>query len=137
HLMAEQVQIETSRKLAALRQINAAITHLENAELECAITLAGAAEEILPNTNGPHAFEIMREHPTFTRIGLDWNEARNWLKHYDNAKPDVRAFHQSEAALIIYRAITKFTAVYDEMPDRWQHFLAWGARRDYFPAAAD
>jgi hypothetical protein len=90
--------------------------------LECAITLAGAAEEILPNTNGPHAFEIMRDHPTFKRIGWDWNEARNWLKHYDEAKPEFRTFHQSEAALIIYRAITKFAAIYDEMPNRCSNF---------------
>jgi len=82
-------------------------------------------------------FPIMRDNDTFKKIGWDWNEARNWLKHYDEAKPEVRTFHQSEAALIIYRAITKFAAIYDEMPNRWQQFLAWGARRDYFPATVD
>lgn len=128
-------QVKTSRKLAAQRQINAALDHLENADLECAITLAGAAEEILPDINEPHAFQNMKDHPTFKNIGWNWNEARNWLKHYDEAKPEARTLHQSEAALIIYRAISKFRAVYDEMPNRWQQFLAWGARRDYFPAS--
>jgi hypothetical protein len=66
--MANQDQIEISRKLAAQRQINAAIAHLENAELECAITLAGAAEEILPDNYEPYAFAIMGEHPTFKNI---------------------------------------------------------------------
>jgi hypothetical protein len=135
--MADQDQIETSRKLAAQRQIDAAIAHLKNVEFECAITLAGAAEEMLPDTNTAHAFPIMRDHPTFKKLDWDWNEARNWLKHYDEEKTETRIFHQSEAAVIIYRAISKFFVVYGEMPNRWQQFLAWGARRDYFPANFD
>src|SRR6516165_1110699 len=51
--MDNQVTIETSRKLAAQRQIDGAIAHLCESELECAITLAGAAEEVLPDTNEP------------------------------------------------------------------------------------
>jgi hypothetical protein len=35
---------ETTKKLAAQRQIGAAIAHLHKAELECAVTLATAAE---------------------------------------------------------------------------------------------
>ncbi len=42
------VHIKTTRKLAAQRQIDAAIAHLHEAELECAVTLAAAAEGLLP-----------------------------------------------------------------------------------------
>ena len=42
------VHIKTTRKLGAQRQIDAAIAHLHEAELECAVTLAAAAEGLLP-----------------------------------------------------------------------------------------
>ena len=124
--------IETTKKLAAKRQIDAAIAHFEKSELECAITLAGAAEEALPDPCEGHPFPVLREYPTFKRIGWDWNEARNWLKH--DKGPDARTIYQGEAALMIYRAISKYSVTHKEIPNWWRQFLAWGAARDYFPA---
>jgi hypothetical protein len=57
--MADQDQIEISRKLAAQRQIDAAIGHLKNVEFECAITLAGAAEEMLPDIDKAGFFQAL------------------------------------------------------------------------------
>src|SRR6185437_15755080 len=60
-------QVETTRKLAAQRQIDAAIDHIKRLELECAITLAAAAETTLPDTANPHFLELLRQHPSFLR----------------------------------------------------------------------
>jgi hypothetical protein len=66
--------------VAAQRQIDAAIAHLKNFELECAITLAAAAETMLPNdTTTDYAFDYLRRHAAFNTI--DFNETVNWLKH--------------------------------------------------------
>jgi len=66
--MDNQVTIETSRKLAAQRQIDGAIAHLCESELECAITLAGAAEEVLPDTNEPEGIPPQKSWaPRFPR----------------------------------------------------------------------
>jgi hypothetical protein len=48
--MAEPTKIETTKKLASLRQIRIAIVHFEQRQYECAITLAGAGEGICPKT---------------------------------------------------------------------------------------
>jgi hypothetical protein len=46
--------IETHVRYASMRQIHAAIEHVHREDYECAITLAGAAEGILPDTDEPH-----------------------------------------------------------------------------------
>jgi hypothetical protein len=48
--------VETSKPLAALEQIHAAIWHCRNEDFEYAITLAAAAEGLLPSTTERHVF---------------------------------------------------------------------------------
>jgi hypothetical protein len=59
------VHITTNKKLAAQRQIDAAIDHLHKMELECAISLAAAAEGMLPDTEKPYIFAYLRQHSAF------------------------------------------------------------------------
>src|SRR6266446_10707820 len=54
-------EIETTKQLAALRQLTTAIEHLRKREYECAITLAAAAEGLLPPTDEPHIFSDLKE----------------------------------------------------------------------------
>jgi hypothetical protein len=54
--------IDVTRKAAAQRQIDAAIAHLKKFELECAITLAAAAEAMLPDTTTDYVFNYLRRH---------------------------------------------------------------------------
>jgi hypothetical protein len=56
-------QIETTKRLAAQRQMDAAVNHLHKSELESAITLATAAEGLLPDTESRQSFAYLREHP--------------------------------------------------------------------------
>src|SRR4029077_19039656 len=64
--------IETTKKLAAKRQIHAAILLLrKEQEFECAITLAAAAEGLLPTTDDPHIFKILKDTPVFKQLDLN------------------------------------------------------------------
>ena len=95
-------EIETTKQLAALRQITAAIEHLRKREYECAITLAAAAEGLLPPTDEPHLFSEMKElSPPAEFKYLDYNMVVNWLKHPED--PDRFSFLESEAADLILR----------------------------------
>jgi hypothetical protein len=106
-------QFETTKQLAALRQITAAIQHLSKREFECAITLAAAAEGLLPPTDEPHLFPDLKEFiPPEEFKYLDFNMVVNWLKHHKPEDPDPFSILESEPVMLIQRAITKFVAVY-------------------------
>ena len=57
----EFVWPETTRQLAALYQITAAIEHFHKHEWECAITLAGAAEGVLPDAQDGFCFSSLNQ----------------------------------------------------------------------------
>jgi hypothetical protein len=59
--MAGPASIETTTKLASMRQIHAAIEHHGKQNWECAITLAAAAEGMLPATDEPHFHKKVKE----------------------------------------------------------------------------
>jgi hypothetical protein len=59
--------IRTTKQLAATRQIQAAIKHFRNDDYECAITLAAAAEGLLPPTGYPHMFSVLKDSPFFEK----------------------------------------------------------------------
>ena len=101
----EEVTVDTSKQLASLRQIIAAIEHLHKRELECAITLAGAAEGQLPETAKDYLFRLLKK--VFSHDDL--NLVRDWLKHQSG--PENATITEFEAALMISRAIHKFVAV--------------------------
>src|SRR6266404_5200340 len=117
-------QFETTKQLAALRQIGAALEHLSKREFECAITLAAAAEGLLPPTDEPHLFSDMKEFiPPDEFKYLDFNMVVNWLKHYKPEDPDPFSILESEAVSLILRAITKFIAVYHQSTKLMEAFL--------------
>ena len=95
--------IDVTRKVAAQRQIDAAIVHLKKFELECAITLAAAAETMLgDDTKTDYAFAYLRRHEAFTTKTIDFNETVNWLKH--NNAPDRKIIFAQEAAFISFQS---------------------------------
>ncbi|MCG8358747.1 MAG: hypothetical protein MI920_24540 [Kiloniellales bacterium] len=121
--------METTKKESSRRQIKAAISHLQKGELDCAITLAGAAEGILPATGDPHLFKAIRECPEAE--GIDLNLVINWLKHAEGPEPvNISEF---EATLTIARAISKFIAVYHQSTRRFEQFLRWGHEAGHLP----
>ena len=103
-------RIETSCHYASMRQIHAAIEHWQRADFECAMTLAGAAEGMLPDIDEPH----FRELQNFTRI----NEISNWLiqsASQNGGKDDpgdTVIIEEIDAIVAIYRATLKFEATF-------------------------
>jgi hypothetical protein len=120
--------VETSKQLASLRQTKAAIVHLHNNQLECAITLAAAAEGCLPETTVEHLFRLLRR----LAPDDDFNLFINWLKHPSG--PKNATISEFEATLIIARAIQKFVAVYKASCPEFQAFSDWAVSQGHLPS---
>jgi hypothetical protein len=104
-----------------MRLVHAAIEHWRRGDFECAITLAGAAERMLPEIDEPR----YRELQDIARV----NEISDWLIHgepRDGAKSECAdriVIEELDTVVAIHRAILKFEAVFwkqdpadDELP---------------------
>ena len=120
------IHLETNKKLAAQRQIDGAIFHLRNMGLECAITLASAAERMLPHSEKEYIFSYLKKHEAYKSKQVNFNETITWLKH--TSEPDGKIIFMFEAAITIARAMSKYAAVYDDAPSEWIEFL-----KSYWP----
>jgi hypothetical protein len=112
---------KTNRRSSALRQIEAAIDHLNAGQLECAVTLALAAEDQLPDSDEPYLFKVLKD-----QIGNEmkvFNTLRNWLKHH--VAPDEIEFSDFEVAIALVRATSKFFATYRQSSPKIEAFVAW------------
>jgi hypothetical protein len=126
--------IETNVRFASMRQIHAAIDHLHRGDFECAITLAGAAEGMLPNTDEPHFRQKVKALSTSPEIKAEGgatgpNDYINWLKHgqIERGGPRIETATISELEMIavVWRAITKFQATYNDTTPQMQSFAEW------------
>jgi hypothetical protein len=122
--------VETSKQLAALQQIHAAILHCKNEAFECAITLAASAEGLLPSTTERHLFQLLKNSPV-ARSDFDYNSVINWLKH--PVGPDDNAIPEFEVAIIIVRAISKFIATYRRGSPAMRSFVRWTFEQGHLP----
>jgi hypothetical protein len=125
-----KTSIVLTKAAASLRQIEAAITAFEGEWFDVAITLAGAAEEMTPETTGPALFPVLRDHPRIAAEGVEkrsWvdslNAERNWLKNA--APPPTMEFHREAAAIMIARAINKGHAAFGIQSKLTENFEAW------------
>jgi hypothetical protein len=123
--------VDTTRKLAPLRQIRGAIACLHNSDYECAITLAHAAEGMVPDkkqgSDSKPLIKLMRERLP----GDDPNLFCNWLKHPRGAeKARIEVF---EVVLMILRAIHKFVWYYEETSDHFESFQNWAMLHGHLP----
>ncbi len=121
------------KKDAAQQQLEGAIFSLFMNNWASAITLAGAAEGIIPKTKGD--FIDIVKNSSSSVFGLSeseivdfFNSRRNWLKHHQSDHPDFRDtmdFKQEHAVLMIFRAVSKFYLAYKTTSLNIQHFNAW------------
>jgi hypothetical protein len=132
--VATPVSIDTHIRLASMRQIHRAIDHLHNGEYECAITLAGAAEGMLPETWKPHFREkvkVLSKSPEIREAGgaTGENDYINWLKHGSLKRGGPRfetaTIPAEENLAVVYRAISKYRAVYDDLSPQMFSYLNW------------
>jgi hypothetical protein len=123
---------EITRQMAALFQIHSAIKLFYKSEFECSITLAGAAEGILPDDlQNISLYRILRERQTEKLEKLDLNFVQNWLKHgtfkLDGKQVMLESMRITPflAVFSIQRAITKFAAVYGGDTPQMAKFMKW------------
>jgi hypothetical protein len=119
-----------TKQQAALRQINAAISHLHVGEYECAITLAGAAEDLLGDTEPGHLWKVLMQRRPNDHSEKEWaamfNETRNWLKHPTENLGDARHIEEFEAVIMLIRATSKFMARYNNKASKKWAILSSG-----------
>ena len=97
-----------------MRQIHAAIEHLDRGDFECAITLAAAGEGMLPPIDELHFGKLQGASKV--------DEIVSWLRHgeiehKDNGKNELRetaTISEFEVIVVIYRAIAKFDVVFGD-----------------------
>jgi hypothetical protein len=123
--MADAPSVKTNKKWASIRQIRMAIGHFKQKQYECAITLAGAGEGILPENALMHLFNVLKSKFT----GKDLNLVRNWLKHASG--PYNATIDELEVVIAISRAIQKFVATYAESHDDFEDFSKWALDAGY------
>jgi threonyl-tRNA synthetase len=117
-------KIEIDVRSASLRQIHDAIDHLHKSDYVSAITLASAAEGILPHTDNPHLFQKLKA--LTASIPEDPNAFTNWTKHGTHNKATIS---ELEVIATIVRATSKFTALYDEQSQKMKDFSEWAIAR--------
>lgn len=138
--------LELTKLDAAINQIMAAIEMLLRGRYECAITLAGAAEGMLPRTpQSLHALHLEaplpdelvdHEFAAFTRSQRNafLNRERDWLKHANPSHPASVTIGRIDAESMIVRALSELPEV-DFAPEHeallrtffalWFHDLDW------------
>jgi hypothetical protein len=120
--------IQTSKQLAAERQIHAAIVHFRNGEFECAISLCSAAEGQMPEPDeATHLFAILRKasaaNPSPEGQKEDFNYAANWMKHGWGV--DAVEIEEWEVTCWLNRAISKYRAVYGSGTPEMLAMFSW------------
>jgi hypothetical protein len=124
------VAIDTDIRLAAMRQIHCAIEHLKEGHYEAAITLAAAAEGMLPDTEARHLRQAVKEMSKRPDIQDEAGGSKNpnacihWLKHgtVDGKHVEAITIPAEESMVIVSRAMTKFNAVYSDMTPQMAAF---------------
>jgi hypothetical protein len=124
--MANPTQIETTIRVASMRQIHAAIDHLHRGDFECAITLAAAGEGMLPAIDNPDSFlkaMALIPMPASSYAEARVNEVIDWLAHGisgDGTRIELIQISELEMIATIFRAISRFEPVYGITPQMRQ-----------------
>jgi hypothetical protein len=128
-------EIVSDWRVASMRQIHIAIELLHRSELEAAMSVASAAEGVLPEPSKPYlrlkeqaAVEAL---PKDSKGALGINDFANWTKHGEVNHQRVERARLSELEVInmIVRAISKFIALYDEKTQQMSEFNEWATKR--------
>ncbi len=99
------------------------------------ITLAGAAEEILGQSNGEDSAFVILKRSLSSKFSLNekvvsqsyLNHVRNWLKHWDK-KNDLETIEiepEAEAIQYIIRALVNIYRYDNSLPSQGPRFIKW------------
>ena len=121
-----------SKVEAARQQLEGAIANLFLGNWACAITLAGAAEDMLPAVEGKEdlygvAKSIGSNH--FQMTGKETHDFLNdqliWLKHKTVNKPTTKKFQQDDAIIMIIRGLTRLKSTIEKTSPNMDLFVEW------------
>jgi hypothetical protein len=107
------------------RQVEEAIKALERGDFDIAVTLAGAAEEMLERSDH-HMWSFMLQSPQAAAFDEKkelvpfLNAQRNWLKHSGGG--DTMTLTRAHAAFMITRAMSKLD---EALSPRMKRFQRW------------
>lgn len=117
---------------AAQQQLEGAIANLFLGNWACAITLAGAAEDMLPAVEGKEdlyrvAKSIGSNHFQMNdgEMRILLNDQLVWLKHKTVDKPKLMAFQQDDAIIMIIRAYTRLQTTIEKTSPNMDLFVEW------------
>lgn len=119
--------LKLTKQAAASRQISAAIDALERGAYDVAITLAGAAEGMLPEIASQPLFRMLRDNPNVPPHieRKHWlsaiNAERDWLKHPTTVLGDTLEIDLNDACIMVLRALAKLP----EWTPRMELFKDW------------
>lgn len=119
--------LKLTKQQGAHRQVQAAIVALRDGDFDVAITLAGAAEGMLPEKEDQPLFSGVVESPnrpdSISRKKLIQmlNLERDWLKHSSPQFPDQIEINLFEASHMIARAMSRL----DEWTWEMHEFRRW------------
>lgn len=126
-----ELPVTLAKLEAATRQVEAAIDALEAGAFDIAITLAGAAEGMLPpgqlDMRNSFLAKLLDDERMvrFQFQRKDWNAVlnkdRDWLKHTTPSFDDVLTIEMDDAAFMIARALSRV----DPWTTRMQDFKIW------------
>lgn len=123
----------TTKQQAALRQIHGAIGHLYAQEYDCAITLAGAAEDLPIHAEPDHLWKVLMRRRPFDHNGKEWaamfNQTRDWLKHPTENLADERHIDEFETVIMLVRATSKFIGKFRKGSKKMEEFIEWARAR--------
>ena len=113
--------MKLNKRQAVEQLIDGAIRAHEADEYAVAITLAGAAEDAMPDVDQKHIFTVTRdaftghadpggEPKSEKQVVRMLNAERDWLKHNNPNQP--AEMELGGSIIWIFRAISKFQAVY-------------------------
>ena len=130
------MKYEVGKIGAAVDQLDWAIKLLlDHKAYVPAITLAGAAEDIIGQTLGPEAaFNVLKERlSTKTSLSpavvsqMHLNKTKNWLKHWQNMRDEetIEIELETEAIQYIVRAITNLVTHDKSCTSETPRFFEW------------
>ena len=134
------MEFEISKIDAAVDQLDWAIRLLlDHKAYISAITLAGAAEEILGRAVGVGAAYGTLKKELSKEVSRDLNKARNWLKHWDE-RTDIETVClelDKEAIQYIARALSNLASHDGSQPSEGPRFSAWISENGMWPEALE
>ena len=139
-LLAENcLRTNTARTMtkvqAAQQQLEGAIANLFLGNWACAVTLSGAAENVMPKPDKENDLFCVAQKVSSEKHNMKskdmiamFNEKRDWLKHHQTGTPQYKAaqdFSQEDAVIMILRAYTRFLAITNSDTEHIVVFEEW------------